>query len=92
MNPVIDVGSAHPPRQAARQCTQQGGRVNTTAEGDQQAHIRIARQKLRQVICQPLRTELLPRDSQSELSENTPKDAIRAERAARSSSRGSASS
>lgn len=94
MYSVIDVRGPEPQglRPIYRKRTEQRRRINSAAQGDENAHLGIARQKTRQTLRKPPRTELLCRDCYSGVSENTPNDAIRAERAARSSSRGMASS
>ena len=93
MDPVIDMnGSQAPPFDPLRrQCREQRRRINSAAECNNQPNIGETRQQLRQVGNEPLRAEWV-RGQPPYSSENSPNDAIRAERAARNSSRGMASS
>ena len=90
---VIHVNRPHP--QSARpirsQRRKERRRINSATEGNDEPDIGEARQQVSQVGRKPLWAERL-RGPYSGFSENTPKDAMRAERAARSSSRGMASS
>ena len=72
-------------------CKQRRG-INTAAERYQDVHIWKMRQQGGQPREEPAAAKGLPRRFYSEPSEKTPKEEIFAERAARSSSRGNASS
>lgn len=66
--------------------------IDAAAQRDADAYFGIARQNFGQTLRKPPGTELLRRGVYSGVSENTPNDATFADRAARSSSRGIASS
>ena len=93
MDSVIDMnGSYAQPRDPLRrQGREQRRRINSAAECNNQPNIGETRQKLCQAGNEPLRAEWV-RGQPPYSSENSPNDAIRAERAARNSSRGRASS
>jgi hypothetical protein len=90
---MIHMGGANQQslRPMSGQGRQQRRRVNPAAECDQNPNIGEARQQVSQAGGEPLRAERV-RGFYSGLSENTPNEEIRAERDARNSSRGIASS
>jgi hypothetical protein len=93
MYPVVYVNSSNsqPLRPMCGQRRKQRRRINSAAECNDDPNIGETRQQFSQVSSEPLSAEWL-RGYFSGVSENTPKDEIRAERDARNSSRGSASS
>jgi hypothetical protein len=93
MYPVVYVNrsNSQPLRPMCSQRSEQRRRINSAAQGDDDPNIGETRQQFSQVSSEPLRAEWL-RGYFSAVSENSPKDAIRAERDARNSSRGIASS
>jgi len=90
---MIDVQGAEPPRPGshARERREQRSGIGAAAEGDAEREVRKGGQQLLEAPAEPARAEVLRSGahrpsvaSQGAFSENTPKEAIFAARAARS--------